>query len=82
MDFNKDTTAVSQAYQYMFGKSFLVAPITSPSVSNWDVYLPKQNAWYDFWSEKRFNGGQTVSTPASLDIIPVFVKEGSIIPLG
>ena len=82
MDFNEDTTAVSQAYQYMFGKSFLVAPVTSPNVTNWDVYLPKSNSWYDFWSGKRFDGGQTISAPTSLDIIPVFVKEGSIIPLG
>ena len=82
MDFNEDTTAVSQAYQYMFGKSFLVAPVTSPNVTNWDVYLPKSNSWYDFWSGKRFDGGQTISTSVSLDVIPVFVKEGSIIPLG
>jgi len=82
MDFNDDTTAVSQAYQYMFGKAFLIAPVTAPDVTNWNVYLPKQNAWYDFWTGKRFEGGQTIASPAPLDRIPVFVKEGSIVPMG
>jgi alpha-D-xyloside xylohydrolase len=82
MDFKDDTTAVSTAYEYMFGKAFLVAPVTSPNVTNWDVYLPKQNAWFDFWTGKRFEGGQTISVPAPLDKIPVFVKEGSIVPMG
>ena len=82
MDFKEDTTAVKQAYEYMFGKALLVAPVTASNVTDWNVYLPKQNAWYDFWSGKRFEGGQTISTPASLAIIPVFVKEGSIVPIG
>jgi len=82
MDFNNDTTAVSKAYQYMFGKALLIAPITKPDVTQWDVYLPKNNAWFDFWTGKRFEGGQTISTPAPLDKIPVFVKEGSIVPIG
>jgi alpha-D-xyloside xylohydrolase len=82
MDFNEDTTAVSKSYEYMFGKALLIAPVTTPDVINWDVYLPKQSAWFDFWTGKRFEGGRTISTPAPLDKIPVFVKEGSIIPMG
>ncbi|WP_417940521.1 TIM-barrel domain-containing protein [Flavobacterium sp. RS13.1] len=82
MDFSYDTAAVSQAYQYMFGKSLLIAPVTAPEVTKWNVYLPKQSAWYDFWTGKRFEGGQTIESPAALDKIPVFVKEGSIVPMG
>ena len=82
MDFTDDTTAVSTAYEYMFGKAFLIAPVTAPGLTNWDVYLPKPNAWFDFWTGKRFEGGQTISTPAPLDKIPVFVREGSIVPMG
>ncbi len=66
----------------MFGKAFLIAPVTAANVKDWDVYLPKKSAWYDFWTEKRFEGGQTISTSAPLDKIPVFVKEGSIVPIG
>jgi alpha-D-xyloside xylohydrolase len=82
MDFKEDAAAVSTAYEYMFGKAFLIAPVTAPNVTNWDVYLPKSTAWFDFWTGKRFEGGQTISTPAPLDKIPVFVKEGSIVPIG
>lgn len=82
MDFNGDTAAINRQYQYLFGKSLLVAPITEPGVSTWNVYLPKAAGWYDFWTGKRFKGGRSVQTAAPLDKIPVFVKAGSIIPMG
>lgn len=82
MDFKNDPGAIGQSYQYMFGKSFLVAPVTEPGITEWDVYLPKSTAWYDFWTGKRFNGGQTIKTEAPQDRIPLFVKAGSIIPMG
>jgi len=82
MDFKNDATAINQSYQYMFGRSFLVAPVTEPGVSEWKVYLPKSIAWYGFWTGKRFTGGQTVKTDAPQDKIPLFVKAGSIVPMG
>jgi len=82
MDFNGDTVAVNHQYQYMFGKAFLVAPITEPNVNEWNVYLPKSTGWFDFWTGKRFNGGQTIKADAPKDKIPLFVKAGSIIPMG
>jgi alpha-D-xyloside xylohydrolase len=81
MDFATDAKAVQQAYQYMFGKSFLVAPITAAGVTEWDVYLPKAAAWYDYWSGKRYTGGQTIKAAAPQDKLPVFVKAGSIVPM-
>ncbi|MEO7048669.1 MAG: TIM-barrel domain-containing protein [Ferruginibacter sp.] len=82
MDFKNDAVAVSQAYQYMFGKSFLVAPVTEPGVTDINVYLPKNTGWFNFWTGKYFTGGQTVLTASPQDIIPVYVKAGSIIPIG
>jgi alpha-D-xyloside xylohydrolase len=82
MDFKQDTAAVGQAYQYMFGKSFLVAPVVQPGVTSWNVYLPKSSEWYEFWTGKRFRGGQTVKADAPQDRIPLFVKAGSIVPMG
>ena len=82
MDFKDDQTAVSQAYEYMFGKSLLVAPITEPGVKQWKVYLPKNNQWFDFWTGASYQGGQTVEAAAPQDKIPVFVKSGAIIPMG
>jgi len=82
MDFQNDEKAISQSYQYMFGKSFLVAPIVEPGVTNWEIYLPKGSKWYDFWTENIFDGGQNIKIDAPLNRIPLFVKEGSIIPIG
>ncbi len=82
MDFKDDPDAISQPYEYMFGKAFLIAPVTEPAVTDWNVYLPKGTQWYDFYTSKKFNGGQTLKTAAPQDKIPVFVKAGAIIPFG
>ena len=82
MDFNGDTAAVNSKFQYMFGKSLLVAPVTEANVNQWNVYLPIDADWFDFWTGKHFAGGQTIKTDAPLDKIPLFVKAGSVIPMG
>jgi alpha-D-xyloside xylohydrolase len=82
MDFNEDTTAVNQPYEFMFGKALLVAPITEPNVTEREVYLPQSVIWYDFWTGKRYNGGKLIKADAPLDKIPLFVKAGSIVPMG
>ena len=51
-------------------------------VKSKNVYLPKGNDWYDFWTGEKFNGGQTVKKEVPLDIIPLFVKAGTILPVG
>ncbi len=82
MDFKNDATAIVQSYEYMFGKSFLVAPITEAGVNKWNGYLPKSTTWYDFGTAERFTGGQTIKTDAPQDKIPLYVKAGSVIPVG
>jgi alpha-D-xyloside xylohydrolase len=82
MDFREDTAAVKQPFEYLFGRALLIAPITEPGVNEWNVYLPKSTIWYDFWTGKHYIGGQNIKTEAPLDKIPVFVKAGSIIPIG
>ena len=82
MDFSADHVALSQRYEYMFGKELLVAPVTEPNVDAWKVYLPASISWYDFWTGSRFDGGQTAEVAAPLERIPLMVKAGSIIPMG
>ncbi|MBN2274254.1 MAG: DUF5110 domain-containing protein [Bacteroidales bacterium] len=82
MDFRKEPEAINCKYEYMFGKSILVAPVTEPGVNNRKVYLPQSSDWYSFWTGKRYHGGQTIKTEAPLDKIPLFVKAGSILPMG
>ena len=59
-----------------------MAPVTEPGATKRSVYLPPAPGWYDFWSGARLSGGNTVEASAPLDRIPVFVRAGSILPLG
>ena len=81
MDFADDKQALNINDEYMFGSSLLVSPVTE-SIKSKNVYLPKGNGWYDFWTGEKFNGGQTINKEVPLDIIPLFVKEGTILPIG
>ena len=82
MDFNGDTSALNQPYEYMFGKAFLVAPVTESDVNEWNVYLPKSIAWYDFWTGDKHGGGQMITKETPIEIIPLYVKAGSILSIG
>lgn len=82
MDFACDTTALALKYQYMFGQSFLVAPVVEPGTSSMEVWLPRTGGgWYDFNGGKYAGNGIRYRTAVSMEDIPVFVKAGSIVPL-
>ena len=81
-DFASDAKALDQKYEYMFGRSLLVSPVTEPGVTSWQTYLPvNEGGWYDYYTGRHYNGGQTVTTAVAADYIPVFVRAGSILPL-
>ena len=81
-DFPNDTKALDQKYEYMFGRSLLISPVTEPSVTSWSTYLPEnEGGWYDYYTGQHYEGGQSVTTNVGLDYIPVFVRAGSIIPI-
>jgi len=82
MDFKDDAKAVEQSLQYMFGRQILVAPVTKPDIEKWNVYLPTGSYWYNFWTGVEYKGGQTISTAAPLNKIPLYIKAGTILPLG
>jgi alpha-D-xyloside xylohydrolase len=93
MDFPEDKQVLNINDQYMFGKSLLVCPVTKPmysketkedfsTVRTRELYLPIGADWYDFWTGEKYTGGQTVKKETPIDIIPLFVKAGSIIPFG
>ncbi len=82
-DFPDDKEALSQRNEYMFGKSLLVNPVTDAGVKHWKTYLPGSGIeWIDFWTGKRYKGGEYVDLSVSMDMIPVFVKAGTILPMG
>ncbi|WP_413671036.1 glycoside hydrolase family 31 protein [Mucilaginibacter sp. Mucisp86] len=92
-DFRQDTTVYNIKDEFMFGPSFLVCPVTNPmyfgpqnTVLNKphtrSVYLPAKTKWVDFWTNEFIEGGRTIISDAPISHIPVFVKAGSIIPVG
>jgi alpha-D-xyloside xylohydrolase len=82
MDFPHDPKVANDGDAYMFGPAFLVAPVTHYKARSEPVYLPKGAAWYDFYTGREYDGGQTVMAAAPLNRMPLFVKAGSIIPIG
>ena len=66
----------------MFGPALLVAPITEQGATSRTVYLPAGVDWYNFWTNERIHGGQSIHVNAPIDTLPLFVRAGSILPLG
>lgn len=94
MDFPQDVRVHDMDNQYMFGRSLLIVPVTEPMYVDKDkkinmndiktkqVYLPAGNDWFDFWTGEKWNGEQTISKETPVDIMPIYVKAGSIFPVG
>ena len=82
MDFPNDPNVADIGTEYLFGPAFLVAPVTEQGQTTKRVYLPAGADWYDYWTNEKFHGGQWVDAAAPIERIPLFVKAGSIIPLG
>lgn len=90
-DFRNDQKVYSIPDQYMFGPAFMVNPVTEQLYTSADadkkakarqVYLPAGTKWYNFWNGEVLDGGQTISAAAPIEILPLYVKAGSIIPMG
>ncbi len=94
MDFPQDKCVHDIDNQYMFGRSLLVAPVTEAmyvdeaknvnlsQMKSKAVYLPAGCNWFDFWTGEQLNGAQTVDRETPIDIMPIYVKAGSILPIG
>src|SRR6185312_4611362 len=82
MDFAKDSVAGQISDQYMLGSSLLINPVYTFKARSREVYLPSGQGWYEFYSGAYVNGGQNITADAPYGRMPVYVKEGSIIPFG
>ncbi len=81
MDFRSDVRAQNIGDQFMYGPAFLVNPVTEPAATTRRLYLP-QSKWYDFWTGASVAGGRTIDASAPLDRLPLYIRAGSILPLG
>lgn len=76
------TEPLYTSYDYDTGKSRELFENTAAASESVEVYLPEGARWYDFWDNTIAEGGQTVTRECPIDIMPVYVKAGSIIPFG
>lgn len=81
LHFPDDPKAVECGDEYLWGRSVLVAPVVEKGATTRRVYLPR-STWYDFWSGERLAGGREITRPVDLETMPLFVRAGSILPLG
>jgi alpha-D-xyloside xylohydrolase len=82
MDFPDDPRARQVRDEYQFGKAFLVAPVYAHRARSREVYLPAGADWYDFHTGQLHKGGQAIAVDAALARMPLFVRSGSIVPVG
>lgn len=82
MDFAQDEAVKNIDNQFMFGPSLLVNPVSEYKAKSREVYLPGGTGWYDLYSGAYLRGGQKITASAPYERMPLFVKEGSILPFG
>jgi alpha-glucosidase len=80
LNYQDDESVYTIDDQFMIGDDLLVAPIVKPDVTSRLVYLPK-GTWYDYWTNKKYEGGVMIRVDAPLETVPMFVRGGAIIPL-
>ncbi len=81
MDFRDDTRAQNIGDQFLFGPAIMVNAVTEPGATSRHLYLPNA-LWYDFWTGSSIQGGKAIDVAAPLDRLPLYVRAGSIVPLG
>jgi alpha-D-xyloside xylohydrolase len=82
MDWRTDENTRDISDQFMFGPAILVSPVVKENATHRTLYLPAAPAWYDFWSGTSLSGGRDIDADAPIDRIPLYVRAGSILPLG
>jgi alpha-D-xyloside xylohydrolase len=82
MDFNGDKEVEDIGNQWMFGPALMACPVGYYKARNRSVYFPKQCGWYNLYTNEYVEGGQRLIVDAPYEQIPVFVREGAIIPFG
>jgi oligosaccharide 4-alpha-D-glucosyltransferase len=79
-NFQEDSTASIIEDEFMWGENILVAPVLEKGAKSRRVYLPK-GKWYDYYTNESVEGSKYFDKEVTLNNIPVYVKEGSFIPL-
>nr|MCR5090776.1 DUF5110 domain-containing protein [Oscillospiraceae bacterium] len=80
-EFQDDPAVWEESFEFMYGRDLLVANVLEPGAVSREVYLPAGCKWYDLNDKFRcYEGGQTITVPADITTIPMFLREGAIVP--
>ena len=79
LEYPDDPRTYTAEYQYLLGESLLIAPIIEPGATTRKLYLP-HGEWVNYWTGEHYTGGNDVTVPAAIDVIPILVRAGSIVP--
>ncbi|MDT3355964.1 MAG: DUF5110 domain-containing protein [Bacteroidota bacterium] len=82
MDFPADPAVKDISDQWMFGPAFMPCPVYEYGARSREVYLPEGSVWYDFYSGRSYSGGEKIVADAPYERMPLFVRGGSIVPMG
>jgi len=81
LHYPEDPIAVAHGDEYLLGRNLLVAPVVEQGATSRNVYLPR-GTWYDFWTGEKVEGGREISRKVDLETMPLYVRAGSVLPLG
>ena len=81
LHYPEDPIAVAHGDEYLLGRNLLVAPVVEQGAMSRNVYLPR-GTWYDFWTGEKVEGGREISRKVDLETMPLYVRAGSVLPLG
>lgn len=82
MDFTADEQTHSVGDQFLFGPALMAAPVYEYGARSRQMYFPAGTCWYDFYTNRVVEGGQQLAVAAPYDRMPLFVRGGSILPMG
>lgn len=80
LHYPKDSLAARQDDQYLWGRNLLVAPVVREGATTREIYLP-DGPWYDFWTERKRRGNQTITRYVDLETMPLYVRAGTVLPM-
>ena len=81
LSYPSDPKAATADNEYLWGNSILVAPVLEPGASQRTTYLP-YGLWWDYWTNGRVEGGKDEVRQVDLEVLPLYVKAGTILPVG
>lgn len=79
LHYPNDVQVRNMGSEYLWGRNLLIAPVFEKGATTRKVYLP-EGSWYDWWTNKKETGKQTISRAIDLSLMPIYVREGAIIP--